>query len=32
VLGTFFKGGLRAYDISDPYQPKEVGIFVPPAV
>ena len=31
MLGTFFKGGLRAYDISDPYQPKEVGIFVPPA-
>jgi len=31
VLGTFFKGGLRAYDISNPYQPKEVGIFMPPA-
>ena len=25
VLGTFFNGGLRAYDISNPYQPKEVG-------
>ncbi len=23
VLGTFFNGGLRAYDISNPYQPKE---------
>ena len=31
VLGTFFNGGLRAYDISNPYQPKEVGIFMPPA-
>ena len=27
VLGTFFNGGLRAYDISNPYQPKEVGTF-----
>jgi hypothetical protein len=31
VLGTFFNGGLRAYDISNPYQPKEIGAFVPPA-
>jgi hypothetical protein len=31
VLGTFFNGGLRAYDISNPYQPKEVGIFMPAA-
>ncbi len=31
VLGTFFNGGLRAYDISNPYQPKEVATFVPPA-
>jgi hypothetical protein len=31
VLGTFFNGGLRAYDISNAYQPKEVGTFVPPA-
>jgi hypothetical protein len=31
VLGTFFNGGLRAYDIANPYQPKEVGVFVPPA-
>jgi hypothetical protein len=30
VLGTFFNGGLRAYDISNPYQPREVGTFVPP--
>ena len=28
VIGTFFNGGLRAYDISNPYQPKEVGTFV----
>jgi hypothetical protein len=31
ILGTFFNGGLRAYDISNPYQPKEVAVFVPPA-
>jgi hypothetical protein len=31
VIGTFFNGGLRAYDISNPYIPKEVGTFVPPA-
>lgn len=31
VIGTFFNGGLRAYDISNAYQPKEIGAFVPPA-
>jgi hypothetical protein len=31
VIGTFFNGGLRAYDISNPYQPQPAGIFVPPA-
>jgi hypothetical protein len=31
VLGTFFNGGLRAYDISNPYQPREVGTFIAPA-
>jgi hypothetical protein len=30
ILGTFFNGGLRAYDISNPFQPKEVAAFVPP--
>jgi len=29
VLGTFFNGGLRAYDTSNPYQPAEVAYFVP---
>ena len=29
VLGTFFGGGLRAFDLENPYQPKEVGYFVP---
>jgi hypothetical protein len=29
VFGTFFNGGLRAYDLSNPYQPQEVGYFVP---
>ena len=28
VIGTFFNGGLRAYDISNPYQPKEVATFI----
>lgn len=31
VIGTFFNGGLRAFDISNPYQPQTVGVFVPPA-
>ncbi len=31
IIGTFFNGGLRAYDLQNPYQPKEVGVFVPPA-
>jgi len=31
IVGTFFAAGLRAYDISNPYQPKEVGSFVPAA-
>lgn len=29
ILATFFNGGLRAYDISNPYQPQEVAYFVP---
>src|SRR5262249_36487334 len=28
---TYFNGGLRAYDTSNPYQPQEVGYFVPAA-
>lgn len=31
VLGTFFNGGLRAYDLSNPYQPQEVAYYVPGA-
>jgi hypothetical protein len=31
IVGTFFNGGLRAFDIADPYQPKEIGHFVPEA-
>jgi hypothetical protein len=31
IVGTFFNGGLRAYDISDPFRPEEVASFVPPA-
>lgn len=31
VVATYFAAGLRAYDISNPYQPREIGIFQPPA-
>lgn len=31
VLGTFFNGGVRVYDLANPYQPKEVAYFVPGA-
>ena len=31
VLGTFFNGGVRAFDTSNPFQPKEVAYFVPGA-
>jgi hypothetical protein len=31
VLGTFFNAGVRAYDVRDPYEPREVAWYVPPA-
>jgi len=31
IVGTFFNQGVRAFDISDPYQPREVAYFVPGA-
>jgi hypothetical protein len=31
VVGTFFNAGVRAYDIADPYRPREVAYFVPEA-
>jgi hypothetical protein len=31
VLGTFFNAGVRVYDVRDPFEPKEVAFFVPPA-
>ena len=31
IFGTFFNGGLRAYDLSNPYQPQEIAYFVPGA-
>jgi hypothetical protein len=29
VVGTFFGGGVRAFDVGNPYQPQEVAYFVP---
>jgi hypothetical protein len=31
VVGTFFNGGVRAFDVSDPFQPKEIAYHVPAA-
>src|SRR5215469_12145528 len=31
ILGTFFNGGLRVFDVKNPFEPKEVAWFVPPA-
>jgi hypothetical protein len=31
ILGTFFNAGVRAFDVSNPYQPQEVAYFVPGA-
>ena len=31
ILATFFNGGVRAYDLTNPFQPKEVAYFVPGA-
>ena len=31
VFGTYFNGGLRVHDVSDPFQPREIAHFVPEA-
>jgi hypothetical protein len=31
VFGSFFNAGVRAYDVHDPFQPREVAAFVPEA-
>ena len=30
VFGTFFNGGVRVFDTTNPFQPEEVAYFVPP--
>jgi hypothetical protein len=29
VFGTYFNGGMRVHDITNPFQPKEVAYYVP---
>ena len=31
IFGTFFNGGVRVYDVSDPFRPQEVAYYVPEA-
>ena len=31
VVGSFFNGGVRAFDLSDPFRPEEVAYYVPDA-
>jgi hypothetical protein len=31
IVGTFFSGGVRVYDIRDPFRPEEVAYAIPPA-
>jgi hypothetical protein len=31
IVGTFFNGGVRAYDVSNPWQPQEIAYYVPGA-
>jgi hypothetical protein len=31
ILGSYFSGGVRVHDISNPLQPKEIAAFFPPA-
>ena len=31
IFTSWFNGGVRAYDVADPFNPREVGFYVPPA-
>jgi hypothetical protein len=30
IVGTFFNGGVRVFDLSDPFRPREAAFYVPP--
>jgi hypothetical protein len=30
IFATYYNAGVRAYDIADPFRPREVGFYVPP--
>ena len=30
IFATYYNAGVRAYDIENPFQPREVGYYVPP--
>jgi hypothetical protein len=31
IIGSFFNQGVRAFDVTDPFQPREVAYYVPGA-